>query len=140
MRVAVQRGMKRSIVAIVAALALPAPALAQDTSAPPKDSASRACKAERAEMGVDTFRATYGTNKNNKNAFGKCVSKREETTTEDRKAARSACKAERRADAGAFKARYGTNKSKSNAFGRCVSTTAEAKQQERETEEPAPVA
>jgi hypothetical protein len=35
--------------------------------------ASKACKAERAE-GVPEFRAKYGKNANDRNAFGKCVS------------------------------------------------------------------
>jgi hypothetical protein len=39
-----------------------------------KSNAARACKAERAEIGVDAFREKYGTGKNGKNAFGKCVS------------------------------------------------------------------
>jgi hypothetical protein len=39
-----------------------------------KVNAARACKAERAEIGVGAFRDQYGTNKNGKNAFGKCVS------------------------------------------------------------------
>jgi hypothetical protein len=39
-----------------------------------KVNAAKVCKAERAEIGVDAFREKYGTNKNGKNAFGKCVS------------------------------------------------------------------
>src|SRR5436190_24178471 len=37
--------------------------------------AAKACKAERASLGDAAFAAKYGTNKNKKNAFGKCVSK-----------------------------------------------------------------
>ena len=37
-------------------------------------SAARQCKAERAQMGAPAFRAEYGRNSNDRNAFGKCVS------------------------------------------------------------------
>lgn len=37
--------------------------------------AARQCRAERASMGVPAFRAEYGLNRNDRNAFGKCVSK-----------------------------------------------------------------
>jgi hypothetical protein len=42
----------------------------------PGDHKNRAkfCKAERAFLGESAFRKKYGTNKNGKNAFGKCVS------------------------------------------------------------------
>ncbi len=36
---------------------------------------SKKCKAERARIGADAFKAKYGTNKNKANAHGKCVSK-----------------------------------------------------------------
>ena len=36
--------------------------------------AAKACRAERASMGVEAFAEKYGTNHNLKNAFGKCVS------------------------------------------------------------------
>jgi hypothetical protein len=36
--------------------------------------AAKACKAERASLGVEAFNKKYGTNHNLKNAFGKCVS------------------------------------------------------------------
>src|SRR4051794_24761178 len=124
--------MKRSIIAVAAALALPAAALADKPTPSPKESAAQACKAERASTGAETFRATYGTGKNGKNAMGKCVSKREkdekaarEQKRADRKAAKKAavkaCKAERKADPAAFRAKYGKNKNKKNAFGKCVS-------------------
>jgi hypothetical protein len=37
--------------------------------------AARQCKAERRELGAEAFRAQYGKNGNDRNAFGKCVSK-----------------------------------------------------------------
>jgi hypothetical protein len=50
-----------------------------DASAKPKDekqeNAARKCKAERAAMGEKAFAEKYGTNPNERNAFGKCVSK-----------------------------------------------------------------
>jgi hypothetical protein len=36
--------------------------------------AAKQCKAERSEIGVSEFRAKYGKNGNDRNAFGKCVS------------------------------------------------------------------
>jgi hypothetical protein len=39
--------------------------------------AARQCKAERRELGVEAFRAKYG---NDRNAFGKCVSKKAHET------------------------------------------------------------
>ena len=38
-----------------------------------KVNAAKECKAERAEIGGEAFREKYGSNKNGKNAFGKCV-------------------------------------------------------------------
>jgi hypothetical protein len=37
--------------------------------------AARKCKAERQRLGVTAFRTEYGRNANDRNAFGKCVSK-----------------------------------------------------------------
>ncbi len=37
--------------------------------------AARQCKAERSSLGVEAFRVKYGRNDNDRNAFGKCVSK-----------------------------------------------------------------
>jgi hypothetical protein len=66
--------------------------------------------------------AEYGTNKNGKNAYGKCVSSKakaaSEANTEDRVAAAETCKAMTKE---ALQAEFGTKK---NAFGKCVSTTA----------------
>jgi hypothetical protein len=38
--------------------------------------AAKACAAEREEMGEDAFADAYGRNANDKNAFGKCVSRK----------------------------------------------------------------
>ena len=114
--------MKKLAAGILVALALPGAAMAQESAPTPKESASEACRAERDKVGTEVFKATYGTNKNKKNAFGKCVSKR---TSEAKKAeteAKNTCKAEREADRAAFEQKYGTNKNKKNAMGKCVSS------------------
>jgi len=120
----------RKIAALVAigALAVPAGASAGGDSATP--SPSKSCKEQRAGMGVEAFKALYGTNKNKKNAFGKCVAKQEkaqDAALEDAKDnAPAKCRAEREADPAAFAEKYGTNKGNKNAFGKCVSQTAKA--------------
>lgn len=95
--------------------------------------AAKTCKAERAADPA-AFQTKYGTGKNGKNAYGRCVSqtakaaaaaKVADETKADVSAAKS-CKAERAADPAAFKAKYGTNKNQTNAFGKCVSKTAKA--------------
>lgn len=50
-------------------------------------SPGQACKALRAEMGVDAFRAAFGANKNKRNAFGKCVSKMARMKSDEARAA-----------------------------------------------------
>lgn len=45
--------------------------------------AARDCRAERGEMGVEAFREQYGTNRNKRNAFGKCVSQTVKAGRED---------------------------------------------------------
>ena len=96
--------------------------------------AKNTCKTEQADpnfaAGHDgkTFDQFYGTNKNGKNAYGKCVSAKakaknaEETETQVK--AGKTCKAERK-ELGreAFTAKYG---GKANAFGKCISAEAKA--------------
>jgi hypothetical protein len=109
-------------------------------------SAVKDCKAERADA---DFRAThdgksfqefYGTNKNGKNAYGKCVSAkaREQKAAKDAddseevaafKNAAKECAGERSDpgfpaahDGKTFEEFYGTNHNKRNAFGKCVSS------------------
>ncbi|HEX4747444.1 MAG TPA: hypothetical protein VFU99_11260 [Gaiellaceae bacterium] len=76
--------------------------------------AAQTCKAERARLGVEVFKTTYGTNKNKTNAFGKCVSQ-----TVDNAAKK--CKKLRKDDPAGFKTQYGD---KPNAYGKCVSANA----------------
>jgi hypothetical protein len=119
---------------LVGVLALSAPAFADDTPPDPATSdtpsAQKQCRTERSAMGTETFRQTYGTNKNRRNAFGKCVSSRaratEDAAAEAKQNASKECKAEKQADAAAFKAKYGTGKG-ANAHGKCVSQKAKAK-------------
>ena len=95
------------------------------------ETAAKACKAELESMGAGAFRKKYGTNHNQMNAFGKCVSSRskgnhDEDEGEDDKGADNTarkCKAERKdIGAEAFAKKYGTNHNFRNAFGKCVSS------------------
>jgi dephospho-CoA kinase len=88
--------------------------------------ASQACRAER-DADREAFAEKYGTNRNNRNAFGKCVSTTTREATqeqaEDRVNAAKTCKAAKRDDADAFAEEWGSRR---NAFGKCVSATAKA--------------
>ncbi len=128
--------MKRLIATGVAfgLLALPAGAVAKPTKTD-RTNAARECRAERGTTAAtrEAFRIKYGTNKNGKNAFGKCVSRRSRDEERERVSASQnaakQCKAERAADEQAFTQKYGTSKNGKNAFGKCVSQkAAEAKQ------------
>ena len=121
-------------VAIAASPSKEKPTSAGAAQSQSADGAAKACKAERASLGVEVFNKKYGTNHNLKNAFGKCVSgkskgkkddkdeKDEDEKAEDSGVAAKACKAER-ASVGvdAFAKKYGTNHNLKNAFGKCVS-------------------
>ena len=115
--------MKRVLVAslLVAAIAAPAATAADPTPADFKN-AAKYCKAVREAKGVDAFAALYGTNKNKKNAFGKCVSKRANAKAEAREdkqdegtsnAVVAACKKQKADDAAAFAQKY-------KNLGQCV--------------------
>jgi len=103
------------------------------------------CKTEQADAnfaathGGKTFEQFYGTNKNGKNAYGKCVStraKQDKAKADDEDAARQddrvnaakQCKAAKKSDPGKFGKDYGTRR---NAFGKCVSSTAKKLAAER---------
>jgi hypothetical protein len=103
--------------------------------------ASNGCKTEQAADPA-AFKTKYGTGKNGKNAFGRCVSQHAKARTKktenaqvkaDENAAKS-CKAERKSDPAAFKTKYGTNKNKSNAFGKCVSSHAKTQEKQDGTQ------
>jgi hypothetical protein len=104
----------------------------------PRSQAEKQCRQERTTLGKSAFDQTYGTNKNGKNAFGKCVAHRtkqdhssRQTQSHEVQAEENAarqCRTEEASDPAAFKDKYGTNANKSNAFGKCVSQN--ARQQE----------
>jgi hypothetical protein len=135
--------------AVLVALGIPAAYAATPSNEKPKPAtaaqaqgadknAAQTCKAERASMGVEAFQKKYGTNKNLRNAFGKCVSskskddkdEKDEDDDKDEKSsgAAKACKAERASmGAEAFAKKYGTNHNLRNAFGKCVSGKSKSK-------------
>ena len=104
--------------------------------------AAQACKAEQADPNFaaahngSTFDQFYGTNGKpgtngeNQNSFGKCVSSKVHEALAQNEAnlqnAAALCRAERAPDPDAFRDHYGTNKNKKNAFGKCVSQKAKA--------------
>jgi hypothetical protein len=116
------------------ALLAPATAAAKPTKTD-KTNAAKECKAERGTTAAtrEAFRVKYGTNKNGKNAFGKCVSRRSKADEAQREAAAAnaakQCKVERTADPAAFAVKYGTNKNGKNAYGKCVSSKAKENKQ-----------
>ena len=105
-----------------------------------KSNAARECREERGDTAEsrEAFKVKYGTNANQHNAFGKCVSQkakaeRAEQDADDaaksaaRKHAAEECDAERgdtKESRKAFEDKYGTNANKRNAFGKCVSQKA----------------
>lgn len=110
-------------------------AATEEAAAKARANAAQECAAER-DADPAAFAAKYGSNKNDRNAYGKCVSGKAkartaaavEEQTDAIVAAAKACRAERQTDPAAFKAKYGTNANKSNAFGKCVSAQAKAQQ------------
>jgi hypothetical protein len=102
--------------------------------------AAKDCKAERAQDPA-AFKDKYGSGKNGKNAYGKCVSQqakqnRQEAKQEqkqredDQVSAAKQCRDERSQDPQAFQDKYGTNGNKRNAFGKCVSQNAKKQEQQ----------
>jgi hypothetical protein len=97
------------------------------------ENAAKECKAER-DQDAAAFAQKYGTNKNGKNAYGKCVSQHakqnkaelDQNDQDDVSAAKD-CRTERSQDPDAFKEKYGTNENKRNAFGKCVSQKSKEK-------------
>jgi hypothetical protein len=122
--------MKKLIVLIALALAIPAAAIADNTT-PASSGAQAACRAQRTAIGDAAFKQLYGTNANKSNAFGMCVSKASKSAQANNAAAVDTCKKEQGDSAFAaahsgktFDQFYGTNKNGSNAFGKCVSAKA----------------
>ena len=117
---------KLLILVVLAALAAPVAALGDDETPTTGQTANAICKAELKKLGAETFKATYGTNANKSNAFGKCVSKNAQSADHANQNAAKMCKAERDSLGGdAFAQKYGTNPNGRNAFGKCVSAHAQ---------------
>ena len=114
-----------ALCALVAAIAAPA-ALSADPVPADYKNAAKYCKAVRESKGVEGFQTAYGTNKNKKNAFGKCVSqtakakaaKREDAKKDDAAESKATadCKKQQAADAAKFAQDY-------KNFGECVKAT-----------------
>jgi hypothetical protein len=125
---------KTALTTAILAIALAGVAQADDGSSTSTSTATataqKLCRAERGTTDATraAFTQKYGTNKNKKNAFGKCVSKQaaaqakqDDAASED---ASKACTTEQGTTPetqAAFADKYGTNKNKKNAFGKCVS-------------------
>jgi hypothetical protein len=129
--------MRKSLytLAAIAALAVPAVALADEPSDQNEKNAAKECKALREASGKENFRSMFG---GGKNAYGKCVSqhaKRDQKQEEKAKEnASKQCDAEQAEDPQAFADKYGTG-TKKNAHGKCVSQKAKenkAKADERD--------
>ena len=119
--------LKALFAALAVAAVLPVAALADPASPSDKANGARSCQALKTSLTEATFKATYGTNADKSNAFGKCVSKWTQAEHQNRHAAETACKAEQ-ADAGfaaahegkTFAQFYGTGKNGANALNRCI--------------------
>ncbi|HEY1316543.1 MAG TPA: hypothetical protein VGF10_04960 [Gaiella sp.] len=108
--------MRRSILVavLIAAVVVPSVLAADPTPAEFKN-AAKYCKAVRESKGAESFAALYGTNKNRKNAYGKCVSKAAKAKVEASEgkqdaaapnAAVQACKKQKADDAATFAQKY----------------------------------
>jgi hypothetical protein len=114
--------------------------------------AAKECKAERNDPNFaathdgKSFNEFYGTNKNGKNAYGKCVSQKakqnkQEADQQDQNRVNAAreCRTEQKDpnfaathDNKSFSEFYGTNANNRNAFGKCVSAKARAKNEQQQ--------
>lgn len=124
--------------ATLAVAAVPTTALASNTS--DHSDAQKQCRAELKAMGKTTFDKSFGTDRNDKNAFGNCVSHRQKQDTADvskaTKNAAQTCKTQEndpnfaaQHSGKTFAQFYGTGKNGHDAFARCVSTIARANRQ-----------
>jgi hypothetical protein len=92
---------------------------------------ARTCRGLRTTLGAALFNMSYGKNKNDHNAFGKCVSATARLQAHNELSASATCAAQQtdpnfaanHADETFYQV-YGTNADLSNAFGKCVSGTA----------------
>ncbi len=133
--------MKKALIACAAGALLVAPGASAKPTETDRTNAAKECRAERGSTDAtrEAFRVKYGTNKNGKNAFGKCVSGTSKEEKAEREAAASnaakECKAERDANPSLFAETHGTNKNNRNAFGKCVSSKAKENKAEEDAED-----
>jgi hypothetical protein len=119
--------MKKVILIVaLAALLVPLAALADNGPAPtPAQTANQLCQADKTAMGVEQFKQLYGTNPNQANAWGKCVSGKAKTAHAATQNASAACQSEQAQDQAAFDAKYGSDQkgkgADKDAMGKCVS-------------------
>jgi hypothetical protein len=97
---------------------------------------AQTCRSIRSQLGKALFAKTYGTNANDQNAFGKCVSATAKSQLQNEVSASNSCKSQQSDSTFAvnhggktFEQYYGTNADGSNAFGHCVASTAQASSQ-----------
>ena len=128
--------MTKLLIAAMAALLVPATALADPASQSDRLNAAEVCQAQRELMGEAVFKQTYGTNKNRSNAFGKCVSRHAQAMHAARHAAVQQCQAERndpnfaQAHGGkTFEQFYGGGKK--NALRNCIEQKTQAAEQQQ---------
>jgi hypothetical protein len=144
--------MKRLWMAIAVLGLLVVPAGSAGVTGKDKENAARECRALKKAMGTENFRNEFGTNKNKRNAFGKCVSRKSREEARERRAAKrnaaKDCKAEQddpnfaaSHDGKSFDEFYATNtksqgKGKGkNAFGKCVSSKAKENKSEADAKD-----
>jgi hypothetical protein len=141
-----RRSMRRlmTMLGLTGALAAPAAARADTPTAADTQQAQQECRFERGTTDAthEAFRVKYGTNRNGKNAFGKCVAAAARRQSAERAQAEAnapqACRAEQGTtpeSRAAFQARYGTNRNGKNAFGKCVSAKAKALEQQADAQD-----
>jgi hypothetical protein len=133
--------MKKALIACAAGALLVAPGATAKPTKTDRTNAAKECRAERGTTDAtrEAFRVKFGTNKNGKNAFGKCVSgtSKEEEAEREEAASNAAkeCKAERDANPAVFAETHGTNRNNRNAFGKCVSSKAKEDKAEEDAED-----
>ena len=104
-------------------------------------SAVQSCRSDESSMGTTAFDTKYGsTNDNGEDAFGRCVSTQEKTTTDSDEnaqvqaedSAAKACRSDESSmGASAFDAKYGSKKDHGeDAFGKCVSQQAKTQEEQ----------
>jgi hypothetical protein len=120
--------MRKLIVFVALALAIPAAAIADNTAPPTAQAAAKAaCRTERTAIGDAAFKLLHGAN-----GFGKCVSSAVKSAKANDAAALNTCKKDQSDPAFAaahdgktFAQFYGRNGG-ANALGKCVSATSSA--------------